>query len=757
MPRSEEWSQKAWKWQKEILQNLKWSDERGVFYTLEELMAFGMEWPKMIMPKEGWLGDGESASFSAGQALVGLGVRNFKRIAACPWEDCFNTSIAEIVKKATPRYIIPLTTMGELRHASRVKILRIQSEEQVYTTMEDLWKFHPRYAMPDKTFTAGNEIVKSGETIELRSPENGCITCYLKAIDKTVPVPMTQRGDFTIVEDGTSYTLQQVYDNFNLPQRVSFERYSAGMYGTDVLLISETRYDVLIACVTAGLYVEDKEEERTEPWGTRDEDFADVSFIFLPRPISEESPLADTKFLTWLYDPNDPTCQVIMSRASVFELDRFKDMNVAINANSASIPAVMEYSSIKIYDYIKVHDFTGDNSVSPPRGSSTAAPAVSVGSPSTSWLHSGGATKVTDPFSEEPNRRPKPEPLYKMFKHGLQKIKSPVLTLKRNKGVSDASSDKPEEPQEVFHNIPRVDYSNIKTQDRRPRKGSLPLLLNDGSDRSEDDGVQATYRKIRAENKSMERGRLPLPGEVKKRDQQTVQPFPLSKLPPENMYDQKTRKKEKDVIAKLGPFSEETAIKPKPESSYKMFKHRLQKIKSPLPKLKRNKGVSSASSDKPEEPEEVFHNIPRVDYSNMKTQARRPRKGSLPLLLNDGSDRSEDDGVQATYRKIRVENKSMERGRLPLPGEVKKRDQQTVQPFPLSKLPPENMYDQKTRKKEKDVIAKHGPRPSLPPKPVRVHNAVQGQRSVVQGQVAVIKGQIAVGQGQSVKANQLRP
>ncbi|XP_064625179.1 uncharacterized protein LOC135486364 [Lineus longissimus] len=562
MPRSEEWSKGAWKWQKEILQNLKWSDEREVFYTLEELMAFGTEWPKMIMPEEGWLGDGESVSFCAGEALVGLGVRSFKRIAACPWEEYFNTSIAEMIKKATPRYLIPLSTMGELRHASRVKILRIQSEEQVYTTMEDLWKFHPRYAMPDKTFTAGNEIVKSGETIELRSPENGCITCYLKAIDKTVPVPMTQRGDFTIVEDGTSYTLQQVYENFKLPQRVRFESLSAGMYRTEILLISETRYDVLIACVPAGLYVEDKEEERTEPWGTRDEDFTDISFIFLPRPISEESPLADTKFLTWLYDPNDLTCQVIMSRASVFELDRFKDMNVVINATSASILAVMEYSAKKIYDYIKVRDFTGDNSVSPHRGKSTAAPAVSVGSPSTSWLHSGSATKaVTVPFSEETTIRPKPESSSKMFKHMLQKIKSPVLTLKRNKSVSYASSDKPEEPHETFYNIPRVDDYNMKSQDRRPRNMSLPLLTVDGSD-SEDDEVQATDWKIQAHvNKSSERGRLPLPRKAKKEDQNTAQLFPLSKLPSEDMYDQNTRKKEKDVIAKLGP---RPSLPPKP-------------------------------------------------------------------------------------------------------------------------------------------------------------------------------------------------
>ncbi|XP_064626838.1 uncharacterized protein LOC135487246 [Lineus longissimus] len=561
MPRSEEWSQKAWKWQNKILQNLKWSGERRDFYTLEELMTFGMEWPKMIMPEQGWLGDGESVSFCAGEALVGLGVRSFKRFAACPWEECYDTSIEEITKKATPRYIIPLSTMGELRHASRVKILRIQSEKQVYTTMEDLWKFHPRYAMPKKTFTVGNEIVKRLQTIELKSPENGCITCYLKAIDKTVPVPMRQRGDFTIVEDGTSYTLQQVYDNFNLPQRVRFESHSAGMYGTDVLLISETRYDVLIACVTAGLYVEDEEEQRTEPGGTRDEDFADVSFIFLPRPISEENPLANTRFSTWLYDPNDPTCQVIMSRASIFELDRFKDMNVVINANSSSMSAVKEYSAENIYDYIKEHDFTGDNSVSPHRGKSTAAPAVSVGSPSTSWLHPGGATKVIDPFSEEPNRRPKPESSSKMFKHGLEKIKPPVPTLKRNKSVSDTSSDKPEEPEEVFHNIPRVDYSNMKTQARRQRKGSLPLLPKDGTDRSEDDGyVQAKDWKIRAQNKFSERGKLPLPGEVKKGGQQIV-PFPLSKLPSKDMHDQKSGKKEKDVIGELGP---RPSLPPKP-------------------------------------------------------------------------------------------------------------------------------------------------------------------------------------------------
>ncbi|XP_064626140.1 uncharacterized protein LOC135486902 [Lineus longissimus] len=635
MPKSEEWSKRAWKWQKEILQKLKWSNERGVFYTLEELMEFGIEWPKMIMPEEGLLGDGESVSFCAGEALVGLGVRSFKRFAACPWEECYDTSIEEITKKATPRYIIPLSTMGELRHASRVKILRIQSEEHVYPTMEDLWKFHPRYAMPKKTFTVGNVVVKRLQTIELKSHENGCITCSLTAIDKTVQIPMKQRGDFTIVEDGTSYTLQQVNDNFNLPQRVRFESNPAGMNSTDVLLISETRYDVLIACVTAGLYVEDEEAERRETLRTRDEDFTDISFIFLPRPISEESPLADTKFFTWLYDPDDPTCQVIMSRASIFELDRFKDMNVVINANSSSMSAVKEYSAENIYDYIKVHDFIEDYSGSSPPGKS---PAASLGSPSataptTYFLHSGGATKAgTNPYTEEPTSRPKPESFSEILKHGLKTIK-----LKGIKSESEARNGNPVDAHKGFHTLPREAGSKIETQlsgARRQRIGSLPPLPTDGSVSEDNEYVEPDW-KNQPENKISQRGRLPLPGEKKKGDQEIVQPLPARKVSPGGMYDLKMREEEKGAIAKLWPG-------PSPPAD-------MNEIEKPPPRPPKPRGGQDVVRG---QISAVGHTVPKCKVAVVRGQVVKVHGQSTSTKGQEGATKCKVDVVQGHVAEV---------------------------------------------------------------------------------------------------------
>jgi hypothetical protein len=357
MPRRErddEWSKKSVVWQSRILKNANWKEKP---YTFMDLIELGpSEWPKLIRPEAGWLGDDEETSFCGGDPLMGIGVRNFKRIGACQWDDKY-TDISVIKKTAKSTHIIPLTTMTETRHKSMVKIMLIENENQVYPKMDDLWKYHPRYAMPKKTFTVGKVTVKRGETIELKNQINNCIICHIKLNDQTISVPMTVRGDFTIIPDQNNYTMQEIYDNFTFPQHVCFDYDStpAGFFSNG-LLLEETRYDVLITCILGSLFLDEREEDA---WGTKEEDIMHSNLIFLPKPKDESSPTADIEFSTWTYDPRNRYCQTVMSRACMFNLDQFKDMNAVVKANCAS----MKCNAEDIYDYIKIHDFLG---ISPP-------------------------------------------------------------------------------------------------------------------------------------------------------------------------------------------------------------------------------------------------------------------------------------------------------------------------------------------------------------------------------------------------------
>ncbi|KAK3611816.1 hypothetical protein CHS0354_040486 [Potamilus streckersoni] len=212
------------------LDSIKWSVET---YRLDEVSTH-FKLPIMVRVCEGIYGSHESETFSANDVIKLEKEVNLSKVAAHfifdlnEWRSHLGGSYDQYVSlQENSEILIPLHYKGQLH---------IVGEESICESVLELSRTKAKYFMVLKNLvipqSKGSITLQAGLVIEIdRSFPVPCvkggnkiIMCKydLNKVPCTVELPMTIKGKFKTLNDDSAYTLQQVLDNFKLPQAVKF-------------------------------------------------------------------------------------------------------------------------------------------------------------------------------------------------------------------------------------------------------------------------------------------------------------------------------------------------------------------------------------------------------------------------------------------------------------------------------------------------------------------------------------------------------
>lgn len=175
--------------------------------------------PVKVQLSEGYLGNTESESISAGDFLVLECVKSVQKVNAIVISS-LNTSVHEDWTGYTQpnEIIIPLGYQG--------KVLIIRPNSRPYCSVPELLRDFPRYVRVESEFVAKSSRdktiqVKVGKRLKLLKylPTQGLVAKYEGG---SIIISKDVTGRFVPLPDGTHYTLKEIVDSLPLPQCVGF-------------------------------------------------------------------------------------------------------------------------------------------------------------------------------------------------------------------------------------------------------------------------------------------------------------------------------------------------------------------------------------------------------------------------------------------------------------------------------------------------------------------------------------------------------
>lgn len=200
----------------------KWSQET---YRLDEIPD-KFEFPLLVQVSEGFYGENQVDTFSAGDVIMFDQCVELQKVAARfaveVRKTCDSGDDYDILKD---EILIPLHYKG---------LLKVKNEIKTYESVRDLTADMPRYVKILETLSVatddGEELKFSTGTIleldRVLPKQQKCKTDRLvvniKGESSQVALPLDKTGKFKTVSDGNEYTLKDAVDRYYLPQVVCF-------------------------------------------------------------------------------------------------------------------------------------------------------------------------------------------------------------------------------------------------------------------------------------------------------------------------------------------------------------------------------------------------------------------------------------------------------------------------------------------------------------------------------------------------------